>query len=244
MTGPWIETLAGVGPVYGPQEGDGLAGIVILHGSEGPMAGWGHRFAVILAMHGMLALPVSYGEGDYWGVAGICDVDIGFVEAAVQVLGAHPRCRKAGVFGWSRGGELALLAASLLADTARLPFVAAHAPSAMVRGAFDPDRMRREGWDRPAKPSDPRAWVLPGADARLTPGRTIEIERYPGPVFLSVGDADDIAPPGGVHALAERLAKAGNPADLFIAPGQGHAFDFDTEPQLWARLTAFIWRVT
>ena len=78
----------------------------------------------------------------------------------------------------------------------------------------------------------------------MRPGSVIEIERYRGPVFLSVGDADTVADPAMTQRLARRLDEAGRPADLFVAPGQDHAFDFDTEPQLWARLLNFIGRAT
>ncbi len=238
-----LDTLGTHGPVYGPAEGEDLVGLVILHGSEGPFAGWAHRFAAILATHGVLALPWAYGEGDFWGAGSIKDVDIRGVEAAVSALGDHPRCRGAGLLGWSRGGELALLVASLIEDPARLPFVAAHAPSDRVNEAFDPEVFRREEWREEIDPDGARAWVWPGFEDRLVPGSEIEIEQFRGPVFLSVGDADEITDPACTYRMAARLEAAGTPADLFIAPGQGHAYDFDTEPQLWTRLLAFIGEV-
>lgn len=243
MTGPRIETVKGHGPVYGPQEGEGLPGVVILHGSEGPMAGWNHRFATILAMHGVLALPISYGTGDYFGVERIGDVDAALVPDAVDALGAHPRCKGAGLFGWSMGGSLALLVASIVADAGRLRFVAAHAARDAVPQAFDPEAFRAGGPGE-GGPDAPRAFRWAGHDDRMTPGRAIEIERYPGPVFLSTGDADNVTEPVHTHRLAARLEAAGNPADIFVAPGQDHALDFETEPQLWARLTDFIGRAT
>ncbi len=235
-----LETLGDHGPVYGPQDGEDLVGLVILHGSEGPFAGWAHRFAAIMAAHGLLAFPWAYGEGDFWGAGPIEGVDLRGVEAAVSALAGHPRCRGAGVLGWSKGGELALLLASLIEDPARLPFVAAHAAPDVVNEAFDPERFRRDGWRDEIDPDAPRAWIWPGYEDRLVPGSPIEIERYRGPVFLSVGDADEITAPGCTLRMAERLTEAGNPPDLFVAPGQGHAYDFETEPRLWARLLTFI----
>ena len=44
-----------------------LPGVVVVHGAKGPMAGWSHRFAAILAAHGLRALPRSYGAGDFFG---------------------------------------------------------------------------------------------------------------------------------------------------------------------------------
>ncbi|MDJ0825529.1 MAG: hypothetical protein QNJ16_08510 [Rhodobacter sp.] len=54
-----IEMLDPHGPVYGPDADTRGPGIVIVHGGEGPMAGWSHRFAVIVAAHGFRALPIS-----------------------------------------------------------------------------------------------------------------------------------------------------------------------------------------
>ncbi len=227
-------------PVYGPETGEDLPGVVILHGSEGPMAGWAHRFAAILAAQGVLALPYSYGEGDFWGAGVIGDVPLEPVLDAVAHLAAHPRCRGAGVFGWSMGAEMALVLASIVRSAARLPFVAAHAPSDIVHGAFDPARMRAGGDWRRLDPEGPRAWHWPQHAEQLAPGSSIDIECYRGPVFLSVGMADEIRDPAMTERLAARLEAAGRPADLFIAEGQGHGFDFDREPELWARLLRFV----
>ncbi|MEM9972861.1 MAG: acyl-CoA thioester hydrolase/BAAT C-terminal domain-containing protein [Pseudomonadota bacterium] len=236
-----LEEFGGHGPVYGPATGAALPGVVILHGAEGPMAGWAHRFAAILAVHGFLALPLGYGAGDFFGAGPIRDVDLRAVPAAVAALAAHPRCCGAGLFGWSRGGEMALLAA-VLAGPAAIPALALHAPSDTVNGAFDPEEMRRTGRVRTADPNGPRAWVWAGEEAALTPGAPIEIERYEGPVFLSVGTADEVWDHRMTLRLADRLAAAGRPADLLLAEGEGHGYSFPREPELWARLIAFFER--
>lgn len=230
------------GPVYGPGAGAGLPGVVILHGSEGPWSGWSHRFAAILAAHGMLALPHGYGKGDVWGAGPIRDVDLGAVPAAGRALAAHPRASgRVGLLGWSKGGEMALLVASLMRAEGPFACVAAHAPTGLVTGAFDPAAFRA-GPRLPVDPEGPRAWVWPGRDDRLAPGAPIPIEDCAVPVFLSIGTADPIVDPARTLALAERLAAVGRPADLLVAEGQGHGYDFDTEPVLWARLTAFFGR--
>ena len=61
------------------------------------MAGWAHRFAVILAAHGVLALPHSYGTGDVWGAG-----EIGDVPVAVTFC---PLCNSAIVFDRRVDGE-------------------------------------------------------------------------------------------------------------------------------------------
>ncbi|MBF9032080.1 prolyl oligopeptidase family serine peptidase [Rhodobacterales bacterium HKCCE3408] len=234
-----IEDVEGIGPLYGPEaDGPGPA-VAILHGSEGPGAGWSHRFAAILAAHGMRALPLAYGTGDVWGAGEIREVDIAaLVEQGARLRG-HPSITTLDLFGWSRGGELAMHMAAVAG--AELPFrrVAAHAPADHCVPAFDIARMRR-GEPRPEATADAgRAWVWAGQDDRLVPGRPIEIERFPRPVFLSVGAADEVWDHRMTLRLADRLATAGNPADLFVVEGQGHAYDFGVEPELWRRLLAF-----
>ncbi|MFN3936961.1 MAG: alpha/beta hydrolase family protein [Gemmobacter sp.] len=231
------------GPVYGPEGGNGLPAVVILHGSEGPMAGWSHRFAAILAAHGLLALPLSYGRGDFWSAGRIEDEPLDRVIAAGAALADHPRAGRVGLLGWSKGGEMALLVGSLMGPGAPFACVAAHAPTGLVTGAFDPDAFRAgiaAGAPRLATdPAGPRAWVWPGKDDRLAPGAPIPIEDCPVPVFLSIGTADPVVDPARTLALADRLAAAGRPADLLEAEGQGHGYDFDTEPVLWRRLLSF-----
>jgi len=237
-------TLEPMGPhaVYGPAGGaTGLPAVVLLHGGEGPMAGWSHRFAAILAGHGFLALPLAYGTGDFFAAGPIREVDLAAVPAAGRALAAHPRAGRTGLFGWSKGGEAALLAASL--DPAS-PFaaVAAHAPPDRVTGAFDPEALRTGRRWLLTDPGDSRAWVWEGRDAALAPGTPIDIAAAPMPLFLSVGLADEIWPASQTLAMAERLTAAGRPAELFAVEGQGHAYDPATEPRLWARLTAFFAR--
>jgi dienelactone hydrolase len=235
------------GPVYGPGAGAGLPGVVILQGSEGPWSGWSHRFAAILAAHGLLALPHGYGEGDVWGAGPIREVDLAAVPAAGRALAAHPRCSgRVGLLGWSKGGEMALLVASLMGAEGPFACVAAHAPTGMVTGAFDPVAFRAGmaagGARLPVDPVGPRAWVWAGRDERLAPGAAIPIEECAVPVFLSIGTADPIVDPARTLALADRLAAVGRPADLLVAEGQGHGYDFDTEPVLWSRLLTFFGR--
>lgn len=235
--------LGDFGPVYGPPGRTHAGGVIVLHGSEGPMAGWSHRFAAILAAHGFLAMPLGYGDGDFWHAGEIRDVPLDRVLDAAMAMAAMRRCRKVGVFGWSKGAEKALLLASLVARDDQIACVAAHAPPDRVTAAFDPAELdaRSPRWMN-TDAEAPRAWAWPRAGRRLTPGAEIEIERYPGPVFLSVGTADEVWDPAMTQRLAERLTRAGRPPELFVADGQGHGFDYAREPELWARLTAFFHR--
>ncbi len=226
-------------PIYGPDVGDTLPGVVILHGSEGPMAGWSHRFAAILASHGIMALPWSYGEGSFWAAGAIRDVDLTGVSRAGRSLASHPRVARVGLFGWSRGGEAAMHVATASKPGEPFECIAAHAASDVAMGAFDPERFMADGSSVVVDPDGPPAWRWPDRDHDLVPGRKIEIERWDGPLFLSVGDADEIWDHEMTLRLADRRRKAGRPIDLFVAEGQGHGFTFDAEPHLWPRLLSF-----
>lgn len=237
-----IEMLDGHGPVYGPSGTGHAPGIVVVHGGEGPMAGWSHRFAAILAAHGFFALPVSYGQGDFFAAGPIRDVALESLRDAGAALMALPRVDLVGGFGWSKGAEQLLLLASLLGAETPFAAIAAHAAPDRVTAAFDPAAFRAGAPALATDPDAPRAWTFAGEDARLAPGAEIGIERYPGPVFLSVGDADEVWDHHMTLALAARLAAAGRPADLFVAQGEGHALSFQREPELWFRLAAFFGR--
>ena len=240
MTGLTLHQPTPHGPVYGPAEGAGLPGVVVVHGAEGPMAGWSHRFAAILAAHGFLALPVSYGAGDFFGAGAIREVDLSTLPAAGAALASHSRSNgRVGLFGWSKGAEAVLTTAAL---TDRFACIAAHAPPDRITGALDPATLRAGGRWLLDRPDDPRAWVWPGQDHRLAPGTPLPVTDATAPIFLSTGTADEVWPADQTLRLARRLEAAGRPPELYLAEGQGHGFDYDTEPELWARLTNFLRR--
>lgn len=225
--------------VYGPATGEALPGVVIVHGSEGPAAGWSHRFAAILAAHGMLAAPWAYGAGDLWHAGPIADVPLPELIAAGHILARHPRCRGVGVFGWSFGGGLVLIASALQGAEGPFKAVASHAGADFVTQAFDPANFLSGEHRRRPGPEAPRAFVWPGEEAALVPGTPLPLDRLRLPVFLSVGDADPVWPHEQTLNIAATLRAQGKAVDLMIGKDQGHGYDFDHEPELWARLLAF-----
>ncbi|MEM6389190.1 MAG: prolyl oligopeptidase family serine peptidase [Pseudomonadota bacterium] len=220
--------------LYGPADGAPAPGIVILHGSEGPGAGWSHRFAAILAAHGFWACPFGYGTGDVWGAGAIRDVDISVIPANAARIGDLPEITALHLLGWSRGGELAMHLAALGGDDLPFASIAAHAPADRVIGPFDAQAFRQG-----EAPASGRAWVWPGHEEALAPETAIAVENFSRPVFLSVGSFDEVWNPDMTRALYDRRKSAGLPTELYWAEGQGHAFDADTEPEFWRRLTAF-----
>ena len=237
-----LETIDGLA-VYGPADGQALPGVVIVHGSEGPAAGWSHRFAAILAAHGMLAAPWAYGTGDLWQAGPIAGVELPGLVAAGHTLAAHPRCRSVGLFGWSFGGGLVLITAGLQGADGPFRAVASHAGADFVTQAFDPANFLTGEHRRRPAPDAPRAFAWPGEEAALTPGAPLPLDRVQVPVFLSVGDADPVWPHGQTLNVAATLRAQGKAVDLMVGEGQGHGYDFDREPELWARLLAFFGKV-
>ncbi len=237
-----LEVIDGLA-IYAPAGGEGLPAVLILHGSEGPAAGWGHRFCAILAAHGVVAAPFAYGSGDLWGAGAIREVDLRAVVAAGRVIAAHPQVRAAALFGWSFGGGMALTVAALQGGDGPFRAVASHAGMNHIAAAWDPARRPVPGVPRPLPgPDAPRAFVWPGEEVTLTPGAPLPLERIAVPVFLSVGDADSILPPDMTLSTAARLHDLGAEVDLLVGPGQDHGYTFDYEPELWSRLLAFLGR--
>lgn len=234
------------GTTYGPA-GDGpFPGVMLLHGSEGGLSGWSHRLAVLLAAHGYIAYPHRYSVGgNAWNAGAIKDVALDRTAEALQAFRAFALVEDwAALYGVSRGGEHALLLASLMArdGVAGLPdAVAVHAPADVVCGAFDARSFRDSGdpgwtpWD-PAK----RAWSWRGNSDDLKPTTPIEIERYTGPLFLSCGTADTVWSADMTRRLAARVEAAGNPLTLHLYDGLGHDLGTEGENRHHENLLAFL----
>ena len=242
----WIvqSDAPGLGHLYAPA-GDGRhPALLLLHGSEGALGWLGHRDAVIFAGRSYLTLPLAYSVGgNFWVGGDIWNVALEKTEQAMAALRAHPRCNgRLGVYGWSRGAEHALLATALMAEAGspHLPdAVAAHAPPDRVCGAWRNLFFRHRERGDPIRPPpvwgfledriDPTqaAWTWRGVP--LADGAPLPIEAYGGPVYLSVGEADELWPAEMAPRLAERLRAVGRDVELHVYPGQPHMPD----PSAW-----------
>lgn len=240
--------LPDFGTTYGPAGEGPFPAILVLHGSEGGWSGWSHRNAVLLAAHGFVAYPHAYARaGNVWNAGSIAEVPLDRTVDALKALQAAPFCNgKVGVYGASRGGEHALLVASLMARDGLAPLpdaVAAHSPADVVCGSFDARRWRDRGdpgwqvWD-PAE----RAWTWRGSSEELKPTTPIEIERYAGPLFLSHGTADTTWDVAMTRRLEERLRTHGRAPEVHYYEGQDHISDSDGENVHHERLIAFFRR--
>ncbi len=216
------------GTTYGPAGEGPFPAIVVLHGSEGGWSGWSHRTAVMLAAHGFLAYPHSYSrDGNAWNAGSIVEVPLDRTVDALNAVRAFGFCTgQVGLYGVSRGGEHALLVASLMARDGMAggpDAIAVHSPADVVCGAFDAKRWRDKGdpgwqvWD-PAL----RAWTWKGSSEALLPSTPIEIERYSGPMFLSHGVQDSIWSVEMTRRLEQRLIDNGRTPIVHYYPGEDH----------------------
>ena len=240
--------LPGWGVTYGPP-GDGpFPAVLVLHGSEGAWSGYSYLNAAILAAHGFLAFPLGYSKGgNLWNAGDIVDVPLDRTVRAIEVLrGFGPSSGKVGLYGVSRGAEHALLVASLMAREGMegLPdAVAVHSAPDVVCGAFVGATWRDRG-DPGWQSWDPgqRAWTWGGSSDGLLPSMPIEIERYPGPLYLSHGEQDSVWSVSTTRRLEERLRRAGRSPEVHYLPGQDHTPRGDAENEHHLCLMRFLRR--
>ena len=144
------------------------------------------------------------------------------VQEAIDALRAHPAVtgRKIGITGFCMGGQYTLLAACESDGlSACAPFYG------MVRYA-------------------------PGLDPARKPRAPLDaVARIRCPVLGFYGEEDALIPLADVDGLRRRLAESGQPFEIRLYPGAGHAFMNDTRPSMyrpeaaadaWPRLVAFL----
>lgn len=228
--------------------------VIVLGGSEG-----GSSFAATLgpqlASAGYAVLGLPYYSPDWGGgrelpalPASFVDIPVERVAAAREWLRRQPgiAAERIGLYGISKGGEFALLAAT------RYPWlraVAAVVPSDVVWAGFGPaassDDYRASfswrGRSLPAVPYDglreaiarlgrgERVGLRAAHEAgrRAQPARAaaarIPVERYAGALLVAGGGRDGTWPSGVMAAaVAERRAEAGRRTTLLVFPDAGH----------------------
>ncbi len=213
-------------------EGRGRA-VVILGGSVagpgGPVVG------ALLAGHGVPALSLAY-----WGHPGtpdvLRDVDVEVVTRACDWLRAQDGVDDVppSVLGLSRGGELALLAASLVPDS--VGPVASFVGSGVPWGAWgEGTDVLETAWRFAGEPvvqmaedeDDPDACI---DDAEMVAAAEIAVERASGPVLLLSGEADSMWPSARLSRIAEDRAERGGAADRVTHVAYPDAGHFCTTP--------------
>lgn len=210
--------------------------IVMLHGSEGGSEGSIEGFAKEMTSEGFLVLTLCW--FDCKGLSSTIDrIPLEHVVNAGRWLkGTRDVNGKVGLFGWSRGAELALIVGS---KTNREPFatIAVHAPSDTVVGGFDPSKQDRSPdfgailEDGPGGKKIPApAWTWKGKplfgepDASFeTPGPLIDVNAFEGPLYVSQGEKDAVWPvERGKHVVQQRKTKSSLVTKSRFFAGEGH----------------------
>ncbi|TPV97326.1 MAG: hypothetical protein B7733_00035 [Myxococcales bacterium FL481] len=209
--------------------------VVLLHGSSGGTGRFWHEphhessvlgqqsnipaTARMFTEMGFVTLALCYFDCSH--IAGyaayppdeLTRVDIhAIVESAIAWLRSTPFVddEKVGLWGNSRGGELALLLASLASGAGRPDAVIALSPAGVVVGNFTRASANDIIAGKEIHASSDAAWTY---GAMIPPqGRPIAIEEYRGPL-LSIAFLSDPAwgSLNGVRASAERVLRSGRP---------------------------------
>jgi len=244
-----------VGTFFAPGDGKRHPAIVVLGGSEG---GLHDEQARLLAEHGYAALALAY-----FGVDPLPQklraIPVETVSRGIDWLVARPKVDGAriGILGTSKGGELALLAAT---REPRIRATVAMVPSAYVWFdlAFD-GSPETSSWSAGGAPvpyiaSDPVADMAVGrafgsggsvsfrdtfaasyaaAPAAARDAAAIPVEKIAGPVLCIAGEDDREWDSAGACATVHdrrHAAKRDATDDVFVEPGAGHAMAFSGKP--------------
>lgn len=216
-------------------------GVVVIGGSDGGTRS-SEGVAALLASHGFAALALAY-----FGVEGLpdtlADIPIEYCGAAVSWLACHAAVGgdRVGIVGASRGGELALLVGSSIAQVSA---VVGLAPSVVVWGGFPAGTEGRPAWTKGGRglPWAVASQVLPGPSPNAPPlsqtdvylaaltdpsaaRAVIPVERTRGPILIVTGDSDRIWPASQFAEICMRRLRAARhayPDRHLCYPAAGH----------------------
>lgn len=241
-----------VGWLSEPPGEESLPGVVVLHGSGGQPA---RGVAQMLAANGFSALALQYFE---WGQreellpSELVEVPLEFVERGAEWLLNRNRVagEQVGVWGASKGGELALLVGSRF-DTVG-PVVSLNGSGFVWEGVGESEISVGSSWAVDGEPlpyvpvlRDRELWGVTeprelepaytasfkDADERTVERATIPIEECTGPVLLVSGGDDRLWNSAEFHGVAtERLDEHDREYDHHIYEGAGHAIRYPYLP--------------
>lgn len=192
------------------------AAVLLLGGSGGGLPGGG----IQLARPGFPTLSLAYHTAP--GLPNqLAEIPLEYFEGALRWLADRPEVDPERIFlwGWSRGGEAALLIAATYPDLVH--GVVANVPANVVVGAFPANG---SAWTLGGEPI-PYAQRFPRVDAVDAPEAEIAVERIAGPVLLTCGGRDTVwASCPMSHAIIDRLDRHGHPFrhQLLEYPELGH----------------------
>lgn len=194
-----------VGRLYVPDGGESGAAVVLLGGSGGGMQ-WQRLMAAVLASKGYTALALAYFNAPRLPER-LEQIPVEYVRRALDALGRERSVDPArvAIVGYSKGSELALLAASRFGD---VKAVAGYAPSSVAFQAFlPPDFPSISSWslggeDVPFVPlrgyrrsaSSVENWMTYLSQEEAVREASIQVEHAQGAVLLLTGRDDAIWP--------------------------------------------------
>lgn len=242
-----------VGTLFFPPSKRPLPVIVILNGFNG---GLGENKAQLLASHGFAVLALGY-----FGIEGLPtnlqDIPIEYFETALSWLKTQPGIdgTRIGLYGVSRGGELALILGSLFPNSIKA--ITAVVPSSVIHGAlsnssanawtyrgrplasFAPVMQADLSGEKGKDPSHPVV-TLPSflqgmQDKDAFEAATIPVEKIRAPLLL-VSSGDDKMWPSSIYTanILKRLKEKNSriTCEHLHYPKAGHGITLPNLPQL------------
>lgn len=240
--------------LYVPNDEAVHTSVVLLHGSEGGSEFYSEGEANVLVTQGYAVLVLCYfdcNRGMTGPRKTLKNVEANYVMDAVRWLRNRKGSNgKVVVYGFSRGAELTLLTGHVAKNGPDRPDgLIAHAPNDVVVGPYNHGWKIKACWlcirglgmcgenspvtDFMWNPScgdeDPNkmdfrisAWLVNGISL---PSQTrIEIEKYEGPVMITVGEADEVWPADQTRRVEATLRAAGRSPEVHYFPAAGHSF--------------------
>lgn len=245
VTSETVDNEAFGGRLYEPLGAERAPAVVVLHGSGGEPS---NAKAQLLASHGFVTLAVQYfdwqGRHDSLPTE-LVEVPLESIENAVEwVLGRDGVCGPdVGLWGTSKGGELALLAGSRLKSVG--PVVSINGSGVVWAGISQRGTSPSSSWTVDGEPvsyvpytDDHSVWDVqppmemePGysqsfddADEERVAEATIAVESIAGPVLLVSGGVDRMWDSVSLHEVAaDRLDRHDCDYEHLVYPGAGHA---------------------
>jgi len=233
-----------VGAFFARSDGTARPGVLVLGGSDGGLA---EGLAALLASHGFATLALAYFRAEHLPPE-LVEIPLEYFETALHWLRREPGVAAGGlgVVGRSRGGELALLLASMFSE---ITAVVGYVPSGIVHAGISASPVAgaapRSAWTHRGKPlpflppagdGRPLAAASPKTPLELRPmflksledrgaveAAAIAVERIRGPVLLLSGEDDRLWPsPILAEIAAARLAAHKRTVTHLRYPGAGH----------------------
>ncbi|MGZ3745289.1 MAG: alpha/beta hydrolase family protein [Pseudobdellovibrionaceae bacterium] len=255
---------------YTPNDLNKHTSILMLHGSEGGSAAYIDLEGTVLAMQGYNILSYCYfdcNRGLNGPRQTLKDVEVTTILDAVAWLRTQSQSNgKVIVYGFSRGAELTMIIGSLPMTSVNRPDgLIAHSPSDVFNGAWNWDWNELGCWlckagfgkcsedsqksDYEWNPScglnDPTqidfsqsAWLVSGKN--IPAGTRIEIEKYDGPILITVGEQDEVWPVDQTRRIEATLKAANRNPKVHYFPAQGHSFRGSTEIDRRNLVTDFV----